>query len=80
MFQPYQRDHPRHELMATTGDYLRLWSVGDTDWSKDEGSQAEAKMECLLNNNKSSEFCAPLTSFDWNPTKTNQVRAPRAAP
>jgi len=25
-------------------------------------------MECLLNNNKNSEFCAPLTSFDWNET------------
>lgn len=23
-------------------------------------------MECLLNNNKNSDFCAPLTSFDWN--------------
>jgi len=25
-------------------------------------------MKCLLNNNKNSEFCAPLTSFDWNET------------
>lgn len=26
------------------------------------------KKEALLNNNKSSEYCAPLTSFDWNET------------
>lgn len=24
------------------------------------------KLESLLNNNKNSDFCAPLTSFDWN--------------
>eukprot|EP00011_Vannellida_sp_DIVA3-517-6-12_P014096 CAMPEP_0114612354 /NCGR_PEP_ID=MMETSP0168-20121206/4579_1 /TAXON_ID=95228 ORGANISM="Vannella sp., Strain DIVA3 517/6/12" /NCGR_SAMPLE_ID=MMETSP0168 /ASSEMBLY_ACC=CAM_ASM_000044 /LENGTH=322 /DNA_ID=CAMNT_0001823337 /DNA_START=173 /DNA_END=1138 /DNA_ORIENTATION=- len=43
-------------LLATSGDYLRLWAVSD------DGLQ---QTECL-NNNKSSEFCAPLTSFDWN--------------
>lgn len=25
-------------------------------------------LKSLLNNNKNSEFCAPLTSFDWNET------------
>ncbi len=44
------------DLLATTGDYLRLWRVGD------DGVQVKS----ILNNNKSSEFCAPLTSFDWN--------------
>lgn len=49
----------RHEdLLATTGDYLRLWKVGPDN----------VQMQCLLNNNKNSEFCAPLTSFDWNET------------
>ena len=42
--------------MATTGDYLRLWQVNDDG----------VTMKALLNNNKNSEFCAPLTSFDWN--------------
>jgi DDB1- and CUL4-associated factor 7 len=45
------------DLLATAGDYLRLWQVfpdGDT------------KMESLLNNNRNTEYCAPLTSFDWN--------------
>jgi len=52
------RPGSRPDLLATTGDYLRLWKV-----EKDRVS-----MECLLNNNKNSEFCAPLTSFDWNGT------------
>lgn len=46
------------DLLATTGDYLRLWEVGDNG----------VELKSLLNNNKNSEFCAPLTSFDWNET------------
>jgi len=54
----------REDLLATTGDYLRLWKIAD------DGSCA---MKCLLNNNKNSEFCAPLTSFDWNETDPSIV-------
>lgn len=45
-----------HDLLGTTGDYMRIWGIHD----------GHAKLRCLLNNNKTSEFCAPLTSFDWN--------------
>merc|ERR1711871_1905306 len=31
------------------------------------------QMKCLLNNNKNSEFCAPLTSFDWNETDPSMI-------
>lgn len=48
------------DLLATSGDYLRVWRV-----------DAETKLECLLNNNKNSDFCAPLTSFDWNEVDPN---------
>lgn len=44
------------DLLGTTGDYMRIWKVQD----------GKTSLRCLLNNNKSSEFCAPLTSFDWN--------------
>ena len=57
----------KKDLLATTGDYLRVWSVPD----QREASDAEAanvEMVALLNNNKNSEYCAPLTSFDWNDT------------
>lgn len=49
----------RPDLLATTGDYLRLWKVVDNK---------SVSLECLLNNNKNTEYCAPLTSFDWNET------------
>ncbi|MGH0170659.1 UNVERIFIED_CONTAM: hypothetical protein FKN15_078086 [Acipenser sinensis] len=49
------------DLLATSGDYLRIWRVSDTD----------TRLECLLNNNKNSDFCAPLTSFDWNEVDPN---------
>lgn len=49
----------KEDLFGTTGDYLRIWRVGEDN---------SVKLKCLLNNNKNSEFCAPLTSFDWNET------------
>jgi WD repeat-containing protein 68 len=52
------------DLLATTGDYLRLWNVKDNK---------SVHLEALLNNNKNTEFCAPLTSFDWNETDPNIV-------
>ena len=47
--------------LATSGDYLRVWRAGEP----------ETRLECLLNNNKNSDFCAPLTSFDWNEVDPN---------
>merc|ERR1711970_1460487 len=49
------------DLLATSGDYLRVWRAGEP----------ETRQECLLNNNKNSNFCAPLTSFDWNEVDPN---------
>jgi len=54
------------DLLATSGDYLRVWKVVDN-----ENRQTESRLECLLNNNKNSDFCAPLTSFDWNEVDPN---------
>jgi len=50
----------RPELIATTGDFLRIWDASNASASN------PPKLACLLNNYTSSEFCAPLTSFDWN--------------
>eukprot|EP00286_Rhodomonas_abbreviata_P000076 CAMPEP_0181288472 /NCGR_PEP_ID=MMETSP1101-20121128/349_1 /TAXON_ID=46948 /ORGANISM="Rhodomonas abbreviata, Strain Caron Lab Isolate" /LENGTH=338 /DNA_ID=CAMNT_0023392593 /DNA_START=131 /DNA_END=1147 /DNA_ORIENTATION=- len=49
--------HTGSDILATTGDYLRLWNL-----SLDN----KVDMKGVLNNNKHSEYCAPLTSFDWN--------------
>jgi WD repeat-containing protein 68 len=46
------------DLLGTSGDYLRIWEVTDDG----------VKLKLKLDNNKNSEFCAPLTSFDWNET------------
>eukprot|EP00195_Chlamydomonas_chlamydogama_P005387 CAMPEP_0202891988 /NCGR_PEP_ID=MMETSP1392-20130828/1870_1 /ASSEMBLY_ACC=CAM_ASM_000868 /TAXON_ID=225041 /ORGANISM="Chlamydomonas chlamydogama, Strain SAG 11-48b" /LENGTH=330 /DNA_ID=CAMNT_0049575863 /DNA_START=272 /DNA_END=1264 /DNA_ORIENTATION=+ len=55
MFAP-DKEACRPDLLATTGEFLRIWRIHE------DGVQ----LERLLNNNKQSEFCAPLTSFDWN--------------
>eukprot|EP00808_Paulinella_micropora_P017474 g11625.t1 len=63
MFNP-DLSSDAEDIVATTGDYLRLWKI------KPDG---KVKMAALLNNNKNSEFCAPLTSFDWNETDPSIV-------
>jgi WD40 repeat protein len=51
------------DLLATTGDYLRLWQVTDK----------KVELKAVLNNKQNSEYCAPLTSFDWNENDTNRI-------
>ncbi|GIL92519.1 hypothetical protein Vretimale_19305 [Volvox reticuliferus] len=71
------RDGCRPDLLATTGEALRIWKVLDTDSSAGEAEDVAAgggtsttgrgvMLRALLNNNRQSEFSAPLTSFDWN--------------
>ncbi|KAK4734885.1 hypothetical protein R3W88_009146 [Solanum pinnatisectum] len=52
-----------NDILASSGDYLRLWDVTDTS------------IEPLftLSNNKTSEYCAPLTSFDWNEVEPRRI-------
>uniref|UniRef100_A0A1I7XIS2 WD_REPEATS_REGION domain-containing protein n=1 Tax=Heterorhabditis bacteriophora TaxID=37862 RepID=A0A1I7XIS2_HETBA len=52
------------DLIATSGDYLRLWRIG---------ADNSAKIESLLNTNRTAEYCAPLTSFDWNELDLNLI-------
>jgi DDB1- and CUL4-associated factor 7 len=87
-----QASHP--DLIATTGDYLRLWHVGGEESSDAASSSSSSSasattknaqssvvgasgtggaagstpivLRTLLNNNRTFEFCAPLTSLDWN--------------
>lgn len=42
---------------------MRIWLAGEP----------ETRLECVLNNNKNSDFCAPLTSFDWNEIDPNII-------
>jgi len=52
------------DLLATTGDYLRLWKLGGHNG---------ASLEVMLNNNRTSDYCAPLTSSDWNETDLSLI-------
>jgi WD repeat-containing protein 68 len=54
-----------NDMIATTGDYLRLWNIDDIN-----GSVLTTN---VLNNNKHTEYCAPLTSFDWNETEPSMI-------
>jgi len=56
MFIPDKAGKMR-DLFASTSDSLRIWNIND------DNTIDPLK---VLHNNKSSELCAPLTSFDWN--------------
>lgn len=74
--------HP--SLVATTGDFLRIWDVSPDGCDGSGGSGVGGRggsaavgvgapnppmtgtMKCLLTSNTASEYCAPLTAFDWN--------------
>lgn len=53
------------DLLATTGDYLRIW---DVDYDRTE----PAKPTTLISNKK-SDICPPLTSMDWNEEDTHII-------
>nr|QBG79838.1 anthocyanin-specific WD40 transcription factor [Citrus maxima] len=66
MFDPNsssRKSSSNRHLLASSGDFLRLWDVGDSS----------IEPVAVLNNSKSSEFCAPLTSFDWNEIEPKRI-------
>lgn len=67
MWTPDQ-SHGAKDILATAGDYLRIWSLADDGSGR--GTLHHTK-EALLDNNKNNEYCAPLTSFDWNEADPN---------
>ncbi|KAF7732325.1 ddb1 and cul4 associated factor 7 [Apophysomyces ossiformis] len=83
----YQGEARNTDLLATTGDILRIWELidnpryGTTSNSINSSSglsspayymqQLVKKSELV--NMKQSDFCAPLTSFDWNETDPSLV-------
>lgn len=65
MFHPNPASSLRKssDLLASSGDYLRLWDVRETS----------IEPVSVLNNSKTSEFCAPITSFDWNDLEPRRI-------
>lgn len=58
MWSPTSYTGSTNELLATTGDYLRIWSYDE--------EKKSVTLKSLLNNNRHTDYCAPLTSFDWS--------------
>lgn len=57
------------DLLATSSDFLRVWRIS----SSDDDDSGGVEMRSLLNNNRNSEFCGPLTSFDWNKAEPKRI-------
>lgn len=77
LWEPASSQKQSTDLLATSGDHLRLWSLpsqpayGHTNSisrSSDNNQLAPQKLTplALLSNSKSPEHTAPLTSLDWN--------------
>ncbi|MDI1491004.1 MAG: hypothetical protein OHK93_002209 [Ramalina farinacea] len=77
LWEPASSKKQSTDLLATSGDHLRLWSLpsqpsynSSNSISRPSSShqQPPAKLTplALLSNSKSPEHTAPLTSLDWN--------------
>jgi DDB1- and CUL4-associated factor 7 len=78
----------RPDLLATSADHLRIWRIASPD-DDDGGAPANAnsgsvrcngtaqppavELRCELNGNSNSDFCGPLTSFDWNDADPRRI-------
>ncbi|KAI8148665.1 WD40-repeat-containing domain protein [Fennellomyces sp. T-0311] len=86
LWEPWRSDSWRTDLLATTGDILRIWELVDQPHYTTSNSinassgrnspphhmqQLVKKTE--LANTKQTDFCAPLTSFDWNETDPSLI-------
>ncbi|KAG2188636.1 hypothetical protein INT44_001391 [Umbelopsis vinacea] len=84
LWEPYKGKH-RTDLLATTGDILRLWELVDSpsygsntiggrgSGENPNGCPQKLVKKSELMNVKQTDFSAPLTSFDWNVTDPSLV-------
>ena len=68
-------------------DHLRIWRIpfaddadGDAPSANNSGSvrcngalQPGVELRCELNCNRNSDYCGPLTSFDWNDADPRRI-------
>ncbi|KAH0451850.1 hypothetical protein IEQ34_019149 [Dendrobium chrysotoxum] len=64
MFHPKPLPGQTQSLLASSGEFLRLWRVKES---------AVELCSVFNNNSKSAEFCSPLTSFDWNQAEPRRI-------
>ncbi|MFS7956477.1 putative transcription factor WD40-like family [Helianthus anomalus] len=75
------------DLLATSSDFLRIWRIIDDDetpadvdiihnsgsLNNNSSGSRRVEMKSVLNNNRNSEFCGPVTSFDWNEAEPRRI-------
>ncbi|OGE51776.1 hypothetical protein PENARI_c012G07609 [Penicillium arizonense] len=77
LWEPPSSQKQSTDLLATSGDHLRLWSLPNSQPLQSSNSitrpssqrdAATSKLSplALLSNSKSPEHTAPITSLDWN--------------
>ncbi|KAK5992974.1 putative WD repeat-containing protein C17D11.08 [Cladobotryum mycophilum] len=76
LWEPPSSQKQSTDLLATSGDHLRLWSLpsettanpGNTITRSQRDAAAITKLTplALLSNSKTPDHTAPLTSLDWN--------------
>lgn len=77
LWEPPSSNKQSTDLLATSGDHLRLWSLPSETSSSYSNSisrgsnQREVPLQklsplAMLSNSKSTEHTAPITSLDWN--------------
>ncbi|KKA25831.1 WD repeat protein [Rasamsonia emersonii CBS 393.64] len=78
LWEPPSSQKQSTDLLATSGDHLRLWSLPSSHAGSNSNSitrpsnqreqQQPAKLSplALLSNSKSPEHTAPITALDWN--------------
>ncbi|KAI9371965.1 WD40-repeat-containing domain protein [Aspergillus egyptiacus] len=77
LWEPPSSQKQSTDLLATSGDHLRLWSLPNSQPQQSSNSitrpagqrdipTAKLSPLALLSNSKSPEHTAPITSLDWN--------------
>ncbi|KAI9311273.1 WD40-repeat-containing domain protein [Dichotomocladium elegans] len=69
MWEPWKNDSCRGDLLATTGDALRIWELLDHPHygiANNSINSSTRRSSPSTRHSKQPTFCAPLTSFDWN--------------
>lgn len=74
LWEPPSSQKQSTDLLATSGDHLRLWSLpsetsanpGNTITRPRDSAVTKLTPLALLSNSKTPDHTAPLTSLDWN--------------
>ncbi|KAL1870537.1 hypothetical protein VTK73DRAFT_2576 [Phialemonium thermophilum] len=83
LWEPPSSQQQNTDLLATSGDHLRLWSLPSGDPPNSKGNSVTSRNNreqtmkltplALLSNSKSPDHTAPLTSLDWNTVSPSLV-------